>query len=70
MDEADRACIQQANELNAALADAQNFIPRRTVTSWEEGPLFCEECGELIPETRRRALPGTLYCRECAEHLY
>jgi phage/conjugal plasmid C-4 type zinc finger TraR family protein len=30
-----------------------------------EGADFCEECGELIPEGRRRALPGTRTCVIC-----
>ena len=28
---------------------------------------FCEECGEPIPEARRRALPGVRLCVECQE---
>lgn len=26
----------------------------------------CEECGDLIPEQRRQALPGVTHCIECA----
>jgi phage/conjugal plasmid C-4 type zinc finger TraR family protein len=26
---------------------------------------FCEECGERIPDARRRALPGTRTCVPC-----
>jgi phage/conjugal plasmid C-4 type zinc finger TraR family protein len=25
----------------------------------------CEDCGEMIPEARRRAVPGVRRCREC-----
>ncbi len=28
---------------------------------------FCEECGEAIPEARRRALPGVRLCLACQE---
>ena len=30
-----------------------------------EGAELCEECGEPIPEGRRRALPGTRTCVPC-----
>lgn len=30
-----------------------------------ESLLYCEECGEEIPEGRRRALPGVRLCVEC-----
>ncbi|MFU0842589.1 MAG: DksA C4-type domain-containing protein [Burkholderia sp.] len=28
---------------------------------------FCEECGEPIPEARRRAVPGVRLCIKCQE---
>jgi phage/conjugal plasmid C-4 type zinc finger TraR family protein len=30
-----------------------------------EGSLFCDACGEDIPEARRRALPGARTCVAC-----
>lgn len=30
-----------------------------------EGAAFCDECGEPIPEARRKALPGARTCVEC-----
>jgi phage/conjugal plasmid C-4 type zinc finger TraR family protein len=30
-----------------------------------DGSEFCEDCGELIPERRREALPGTRTCVSC-----
>jgi phage/conjugal plasmid C-4 type zinc finger TraR family protein len=30
-----------------------------------EGAAFCEECGEDIPEARRRALPSARTCVTC-----
>ena len=30
-----------------------------------EGALFCDECGEAIPEARRTALPGVRTCVAC-----
>lgn len=32
-----------------------------------ESRLFCEECGEPIPEARRKALPGVRLCVSCQE---
>ena len=30
-----------------------------------EGAEYCDDCGELIPERRREALPGTRTCVAC-----
>lgn len=30
-----------------------------------ESPEFCDECGEPIPEARRRAVPGVRLCVAC-----
>jgi phage/conjugal plasmid C-4 type zinc finger TraR family protein len=30
-----------------------------------EGSEYCEDCGDRIPEARRRALPGTRTCVPC-----
>lgn len=30
-----------------------------------EGAEFCDDCGELIPERRREALPGVRTCVAC-----
>lgn len=30
---------------------------------------FCEECGEKIPEARKKALPGVRLCVPCQEDL-
>lgn len=32
-----------------------------------ESLLYCEECGEEIPEARRRAIPGVRLCIDCQE---
>lgn len=34
-----------------------------------EGPPHCVECGEEIPEARRRVLPGVRRCIECQSEL-
>ncbi len=30
---------------------------------------YCEECGELIPEARRKAVPGVRLCIACQQAL-
>ena len=30
-----------------------------------DGTLYCDDCGETIPERRRRALPGIRTCVAC-----
>ncbi len=34
-----------------------------------EGEAFCVECGEEIPEARRRAMPGARTCVACQSEL-
>ena len=40
---------------------------RRARSKLPEGPseAFCADCGEAIPERRRRALPGVTTCTAC-----
>ncbi|RKF22533.1 DksA/TraR family C4-type zinc finger protein [Altericroceibacterium spongiae] len=39
----------------------------RANLSNREGSLYCEECGEEIPEARRKALPGARTCVACQQ---
>jgi len=32
-----------------------------------EGEIYCEDCGEEIPEARRRAAPGCSRCISCQQ---
>jgi len=34
-----------------------------------ESSTHCEECGMVIPEARRQAMPGVRYCVECQSEL-
>ena len=34
-----------------------------------ESSAHCEECGEAIPEARRKAMPGVRYCVRCQSEL-
>lgn len=52
---------QIASSLEDEVARARSRLPKGE--SLEE----CEECGEPIPENRRRALPGVRLCVVCQE---
>ncbi|WP_157470088.1 TraR/DksA C4-type zinc finger protein [Desulfobulbus elongatus] len=52
MDEADIACGNQECLNRRALAEALAAMPQG------EAARECEDCGEEIPEDRRRAAPG------------
>ncbi|QND84185.1 TraR/DksA family transcriptional regulator [Chromobacterium vaccinii] len=60
MDEFDRAQEQEAFYLAASLA-AQAAASRPLGASLAQ----CDDCGEAIPEDRRRAAPGCTRCMDC-----
>ncbi len=53
--------------VNDALSKARGALPQGN--SIEASAEFCDECGEPIPEARRRALPGVQYCVKCQSEL-
>lgn len=55
-DESIRAQIR----VDEAVAVAKASLPKGP------GSLTCLDCGTGIPEARRRALPGVIYCVDCA----
>lgn len=60
MDEVDRAQVVSEKYLNGALA--ANIAVRVGLSRF-----FCDECGEGIPEARRKAVPGCTRCVDCQE---
>jgi len=50
---------QMADSIEDEVARARSRLPRG------ESLLVCEECGEDIPASRRKALPGVRLCIEC-----
>ncbi|HBC9089456.1 TPA: TraR/DksA family transcriptional regulator [Citrobacter koseri] len=57
--------IDQANELTQQRIDmavAAHRIDRNAVSAEH-----CEECGEELPEARRKAYPGCTMCVECLQ---
>jgi phage/conjugal plasmid C-4 type zinc finger TraR family protein len=61
MDEAD--CAQEYNDLflSTTLTNHRN----RNEIGNGESAMECEDCGEKIPEARRRAVPGCVRCVLC-----
>ncbi|MDR2892073.1 MAG: DksA/TraR family C4-type zinc finger protein [Deltaproteobacteria bacterium] len=58
----DGAVQDQINgSLEDEIARARRNLPKG------ESLEFCEECGDPIPEARRRALPGVRLCLACQE---
>jgi phage/conjugal plasmid C-4 type zinc finger TraR family protein len=50
-------------QIDDTIADAVNAARARMPVG--EGETHCVECGEPIPEGRRRAVPGVRTCVEC-----
>jgi phage/conjugal plasmid C-4 type zinc finger TraR family protein len=44
---------------------ADSVLAARARMPAGEGATHCEECGEEIPEARRRAIPGARTCVSC-----
>ena len=59
-DFADDASAVEELQRNAALS--AHRINRDAVSA-----VKCEECGDRLPEARRKAYPGCTMCVECAE---
>jgi phage/conjugal plasmid C-4 type zinc finger TraR family protein len=51
------------DQIDDSIADAVKSA--RASMAAGEGSRHCEECGEPIPEGRRRALPGARTCVQC-----
>ncbi len=50
-------------QIDASLADALSQVRERIASG--ESLRECEECGEAIPEARRRAVQGVRLCVQC-----
>ena len=54
-------------QIDASVADAIKLARSRLAEG--EGLTHCEECEEVIPEARRKAIPGVRLCVSCQEEL-
>lgn len=67
------------NEEEAEIAQIQSLLTNQNAVSAVQKELarqrsqpsaeFCEECGETIPEARRKLVPGVQMCVYCQERL-
>lgn len=64
-DEMDRAQAREEEMRQDALAERARNAPPLAGDS----ATTCAECGEPIPEGRRKAVPGVQFCRECQEDI-
>ncbi|KAA9011077.1 DksA/TraR family C4-type zinc finger protein [Sphingobium limneticum] len=51
------------DQIDDTMKDAVHFARARMPSG--QGKTYCDECGEEIPEARRRALPGARTCVPC-----
>jgi phage/conjugal plasmid C-4 type zinc finger TraR family protein len=53
------------DQIDATIKDGVNRAQSRLPTG--PGASHCDECGAVIPEARRQALPGVRLCVTCQE---
>lgn len=51
------------DQIDASVDDAVQLARSRLPTG--ESAIHCQECGELIPLARRKAVPGVRFCVQC-----
>ena len=54
-------------QIDASVADAVRLARQQLPQG--ESLSHCEECGDEIPEARRKAIPGVQYCVGCQSEL-
>lgn len=52
-------------QIDASVADALSAL-RQNMPAGESAK-HCDECGEVVPEARRKAVPGVRLCVACQE---
>lgn len=57
------------DQIDDTVNDAVDQIRSRLPDSDSESATECDECGEPIPEERRRIIPGVRLCVRCQEEL-
>jgi len=55
------------DQIDASVEDAVKLARSRIPTG--KSLSYCEECGEKIPEARRKAVPGVRLCIECQSEM-
>lgn len=62
MDEVDIANRYQEQMMNTSLRNVKQMMKAMLN---EQASIYCEDCGEIIPEQRRQAVPGCKRCIAC-----
>ena len=57
------------DQIDDTVNDAVDQIRSRLPDSTSDSAIECDECGEPIPEERRRIFPGVRLCVHCQEAL-
>lgn len=65
-EEAEIAQIQNLFSNQNAIANVRNQLAKQAEQPSAE---FCEECGDEIPEARRKLVPGVQMCVYCQERM-
>lgn len=50
-------------QIDVSVADAVKLARAQLPTG--EGEIYCQDCGNEIPEARRKAMPGARFCVAC-----
>lgn len=67
-DEIDRAQAREEQLRDDALSVYQRGRPALDPDDWEIlSACECDDCGERIPDARRKAVPGVTRCIDCQE---
>lgn len=57
-----------SEQIESSIADAVEHAKQQlNLNPNQQSSEFCEECGEPIPEARRKALLGVRYCIKCQQ---
>jgi len=51
------------DQIDDSISDAVKLARARLPTG--PGEMYCQHCGDEIPEARRRAMPGARLCVDC-----
>ena len=64
-DFADNGGITTQQYLDVELMRVKRALPAKN----DPETIYCEECEEIIPKARRKAMPGCRLCVQCQEEL-
>lgn len=66
IDDADKAAADEERAMEIFQRERQQRYVAPDHTTARVSNIHCVDCGEVIPEARRQAMPRTLRCARCA----